>query len=259
MRVQDVVSMNAKLVPKQSVTITVVVLLLFNICLNFSYNMAAGIGALISLIFAFVFLTMIPINHILNKSIFGEYAYQYMSIPISFNKLVKGKVLAAFSYCMVSVLICILCVEFLIIYLFGTGGLISYNLLEHSIVAFINMHEMFSEALMSTEAVLFIFGTIWIAAMIESLFISAGTFYAIIIRNIIEPQREKITITIGVAAVAVIIYITFTFLCVWIPGLFFKNDLAIAQMIIAGILKVGAAYGIMVHSAKLLEKKYSLN
>ena len=259
MRVQDIVSMNAKLVPKQSITITVGVLLLFNICLNFSYNTAAGIGAFISLVFAFIFLTMIPMNHIFNKSVFGEYAYQYMSIPISFNKLVKGKVLAAFNYCMISVLICILCVDFFIIHLFGAGGLISYNLLENSIVAFINMHEMFSDDWMLTETVMFIFGTIWIASMIEALFISSGAFYAVIIRNIIEPQREKVTIAIGIALAAVIIYIVFTLLCVWIPGLFFKNDLAIAQLIIAGALKAGAAYGIMVHSAKLLETKYSLN
>ncbi|MBQ3611251.1 MAG: hypothetical protein IJA01_03165 [Firmicutes bacterium] len=112
---------------------------------------------------------------------------------------------------------------------------------------------------MLTETVMFIFGTIWIASMIEALFISSGAFYAVIIRNIIEPQREKVTIAIGVALAAVIIYIVFTLLCVWIPGLFFKNDLAIAQLIIAGALKAGAAYGIMVHSAKLLETKYSLN
>lgn len=259
MRVQDVVNMNTKLVPKQSIIVTMIVIFIVNVSIQFSYVMVARIGVSVSLLFAFFFLTMIPMNYIFNKSVFGEYAYQYMSISVSFKSLVKGKVLAAFTYCMISVLIFVLCAAFFIILWFGSGGTISYSLIGNSITAFINMHEAFSENMMSTESVVFIFGTAGITVLIEALFISAGAFYAVIIRNIIEPQREKITIAIGVAFAAVLIYITFTFLCIWLPGLFFENDLTIAQLIIAGVLKLGAAYGIMMHSAKLLEEKYSLN
>lgn len=259
MKVQDVVNMNTKLVPKQSIIVTIIVILLVTVSIQFSYVLAARIGICISLIFAFFFLTMIPMNHIFNKSVFGEYAYQYMSISVSFKNLVKGKVLAAFIYSMTSILIFVLCVAFFMILWFGSGGTISYSIIGNSITAFINMHEAFSDNMMSTESVAFIFGTVPIAVVIEALFISAGVFYTIIIRNIVDPQREKISVTIGVALTAAIIYIVFTFLCIWLPGLFFKNDLTIAQLIIAGVLKVGAAYGIMVHSAKLLETKYSLN
>ena len=259
MRVQDVVNMNTKLVPKQSIIVTIIVIILVNVSIQFSYVMAARIGVSISLLFAFFFLTMIPMNHIFNKSVFGEYAYQYMSISVSFKNLVRGKVLAAFIYSMTSILIFVLCAAFFMILWFGSGGTISYSIIGNSITAFINMHEAFSDNMMSTESVVFIFGTVTIAVMIEALFISAGAFYAVIIRNILEPQREKVTVVIGVALAAVIIYIAVTFLCVWLPGLFFKNDLAIAQLIIAGALKLGVAYGIMVHSAKLLETKYSLN
>ncbi|MDO5414279.1 MAG: hypothetical protein Q4F78_02325 [Bacillota bacterium] len=198
-------------------------------------------------------------NHVFNKSVFGEYAYQYMTIPVPYIDLVKGKVITAFMYCTISVLIAVLYYDYFMIHFFNSGGSVYNDIVRVSITAFINMHEILSENMISTESVIFIFGTIYIGVMIESLLISAGAFYAIIIRNILEPQREKITVAIGVALAAVIIYIAFTFLCVWLPGLFFKNDLAIVQLIIAGVLKLGASYGIMVHSAKLLETKYSLN
>jgi len=259
MRLDDIVSMNKKLVPKPSFIITVCVAMLPIICIDFVYATGAGIGILAALMMAVIFLTAIPMNHIFNKSVFGEYAHQYMSIPVSFMELVKGKVMTAFIYCSISVLIFVIGFSFFMINTFNSGGAVYGDFIRMSAIAFINMHQAFSDNMLSTASVIFVIGTAYIGVLVEALFISAGTFYAIIIRNIIEPQREKVTIAIGVALAAVIIYIVFTFLCVWIPGLFFKNDLAIAQLIIAGALKAGAAYGIMVHSAKLLETKYSLN
>lgn len=259
MRLEDIVSMNKKLVPKPSIIITVCIAMLPIICMEFVYAAGAWIGILAALMMAVIFLTAIPMNHIFNKSVFGEYAYQYMSIPVSFMELVKGKVLAAFIYCSISVFIFVIGFSFFMINTFNSGGVVYSDFIRMSTIAFINMHEVFSDNMLSTGSVIFVIGTAYIGVLIEALFISAGTFYAIIIRNIIEPQREKITIAIGVAAAAVIVYIAFSILCVWLPGLFFKNDLAIAQLIIAAALKIGAAYGLMVYSAKLLEKKYSLN
>lgn len=259
MRLEDIVSMNKKLVPKPSIIITVCVAMLTIICIDFVYAAGAWIGILAALMMAVIFLTVIPMNHIFNKSIFGEYAYQYMSIPVPFIDLVKGKVLTAFICCSISVLIFVICISFFMINVFNSGGAAYSDFIRMSTIAFINMHEAFSDNMLSTESVIFVIGTAYIGVLVEALFISAGTFYAIIIRNIIEPQREKITVAIGVALAAVIVYIAFSFLCVCLPGLFFKNDLAIPQLIIAAALMTGAAYGLMVYSAKLLEKKYSLN
>ena len=259
MRLQDVINMNQKLVPKPSNVISVCICVLTILCIDFIHITVAWVGILIMLMLSFVFMTVIPMNYIFNKSVFGEYAYQYMSLPISHMELVRGKVIVAFMYCTISVLIVVLYFDYFMIHFFTSGGTEYGDILNMSITAFINMHEALSENMISTESLIFIFGTIYIGVMIEALFISTGTFYAIIIRNIIEPQREKITIAIGVAVVAVIVYIAFSYLCVCFPGLFFENDLAIPQLIIAAALKLGAAYGLMVYSAKLLEKKYSLN
>ena len=241
MRLEDIVSMNKKLVPKPSIIITVCIAMLPIICMEFVYAAGAWIGILAALMMAVIFLTAIPMNHIFNKSVFGEYAYQYMSIPVSFMELVKGKVLTAFIYCSISVFIFVIGFSFFMINTFNSGGVVYSDFIRMSTIAFINMHEVFSDNMLSTESVIFVIGTAYIGVMIEALFISAGTFYAIIIRNIIEPQREKITIAIGVAAVSVVVYIAFSYLCVCLPGLFFKNDLAIPQLIIAVALKIGAA------------------
>lgn len=259
MRLEDVINMNQKLVPKPSVIATICICVLTIICVDFIHITIAWLGILVALMLSFVSLTVIPMNHIFSKSVFGEYAYQYMSIPISFMDLVKGKVITAFMYCTISVLIAVIYYDYFMIHFFNSGGAAYGDIVDMSIIAFINMHEVMSENIIFTESIIFIFGTIYIGVMIESLFISAGVFYAIIIRNIIEPQREKIAVAIGIGLVAVIVYIVFSFLCVRIPGLLFENDLAIPQLIIAAILKVGGAYGFMIYSAKLLEKKYSLN
>ena len=58
MRVQDVVNMNTKLVPKQSIIVTIIVILLVNVSIQFSYVMAARIGVSISLLFAFFFFNL---------------------------------------------------------------------------------------------------------------------------------------------------------------------------------------------------------
>ena len=91
-----------------------------------------------------IFLTIIPMNYIYNKSVFGEYAYQYMCLPVSYSDLVKGKVLAAFIYCTISVFIFILCAAFFMISIFNSGGTAYGDFIEKSTIALINTHKMLS-------------------------------------------------------------------------------------------------------------------
>ncbi len=206
-----------------------------------------------------LFMAYIPLKYIFSKSLFGEEAYRYMPLPISFQSWVFAKIYSGAKSCFTTVLILILCVDFYMKFVFNSGCMAYENFITSSAVAIINVHAALSEGVMMTNSVVFIVAAVPFVAMIESVFISDVILLSVIIKNLMDPRREKPQLAIGIAIVAILVYLVASFLFIWIPGLFFANDLAIPQLIIAAALKLTAVYGLARAAEHLLEEKYSLS
>lgn len=210
------------------------------------------IGALL------VAFAVVQLDHVFSRSLFGEEAYRYMLLPISFRKMVAGKICVGVEHCCIVCILALLCAHCVLIKFFGAGGVYG-TMVEGAATGIINLHRMLSDGVMTTGSVVFLMGVSPVAALMESAFISAMILYGIIIKNLLDPRREKPQAAIGIAVAGFLIYLAANFLFLWVPGLFFKNDLAIPQLIIAAVLKLGAIYELAQGAAHLLEKKYSLN
>lgn len=220
-----------------------------------SIELAVAMIAIVTCIIA----AYIPLKHIFSKSLFGEEAYRYMMLPISFKAWVFAKIYSGAKSCFATVLILMLCIYYFMIWFFNSGGTEYGEFVTNSAVALLNAHAALSDDIMTTNSVIFIIAAFPITAMLESAFVSAVILSGVVIKNLMDSRREKPQLAIGIGIVAILVYLVASFLFIWIPGLFFKNDLAVPQLIIAAGLKLTAAYGLARCAEHLLEKKYTLN
>jgi len=260
MNLKTVIDLNIDLAPKAPMAISMSVGFIGAVIATQSFGTStAGMVIYLFLIAWIMVFAIIPLNHVFSRSLFGEEAYRYMLLPVSFRKMVIGKICAGAEHCSVFCILTVLFSYYTLIKFFGTGGDEYGIMIVDVAAALINLHHMISDNVMTTAAVMFIIGAAPIAALLESVFISAMILNGVIIKNLMDPRREKPLIAIGIAIVALLGYLAVSLLFIWVPGLFFQNDLAIPQLIIAAILKIGAIYGMARSAAHLLEEKYALN
>ena len=219
----------------------------------------AGIVLTLATLVLCLLLAYIPMKHVFSKSLFGEEAYRYMTLPISFRVWVMAKICSVTRALCTAVMILMLCGGYYIIAMFGAGTSGYNDLLALMASAMMNMHAAMSGGILTTSAVFFILISAPIAALVESFFISAMILYGVIVKNLLDPRREKPQTAIAIAIIGILVYPAVSFICVWLPGLFFQKDLAIPQLIIAAVLKLAFTYALARDAANLLEKKYALN
>lgn len=259
MKLQKAISLNDDMIPDLPAIISIAVVASAWAILVMDLPNSIDIAVTMVATVMCLLMAYIPLNHIFSKSLFEEEAYRYMVMPVSFQVWVIAKVYSGAKSCTASIWTLILCADFYMKFVFNSGGLSYESFFVSSAVAIINAHAALSDGVMMTNSVVFIIAASILAAMIESAFISAMILNGVIIYNLFDPRREKPQVVIGIAIVGILLYLAANLLYIWAPGLFFKNDLAIPQLIIAAGLKLGTIYGLARGAAHLLEKKYSLN
>lgn len=260
MNLKTIIDLNIDLAPKAPMAISMAVGFIGAVITTQSFGTSTvGMVIYLFLIAWIMVFAVIPLNHVFSRSLFGEEAYRYMLLPVSFRKMVIGKILAGAEHCSVFCILTVLFSYYILIKFFGTGGDAYGTMIADVATALINLHHMASDSVMTTVSVVFIIGAAPFAALLESVFISAMILNGVIIKNILDSRREKPQIVIAIAIAGFLIYLVANLLFIWVPGLFFKNDLAIPQFIIAAGLKLAATYGLARSAAEILEKKYSLN
>ena len=217
----------------------------------------------LAILLVFLMLDMVVIvipslKSIFYKSMFGEEAYTYMSVPVSFRKLAAAKVVSGTAQCAGVCLFMVLCIYYFMMQFFTPADPGYMDLLDRAAYTMIDAHSTLSDGEMTTASVIFIICTIFITIMVEGVFISAVIFCTVIIRNTTEVGVNSIIFSIIAAMAAIAAYGALTFLFLWLPGLFFESQLAIPQIVIAWLLKIAATYGLVRYSSNLLEKYYSL-
>lgn len=259
MDLRRIIDLNMDLAPKAPTAISVASSFL-GAAIGIQLFRTSTVGLIICLIIVVWTLaySVIPLNHVFSRSLFGEEAYRYMLLPISFRKMVVSKICVGVEHCCIFCILALLYAYCVLIKFFGAGGVYS-SVVEGTATGIINLHHMISDGVMTTGSVVFLMGASPVAALIESAFISAMILCGVIIYNLFDPRREKPQAAIGIAIAGFLIYLAANFLFIWAPGLFFKNDLAIPQLIIAAGLKLGAIYGLARGAAHMLEEKYALN
>ena len=259
MKLEDVIKINDDMKPAHLNSF------LLWACVLLGVMMAFGMGNTISIVITLAVLALcilmayISLKHIFGKSLFGEEAYRYMMLPVSFRVWVMAKICSSVNSCCTVMLILMLCGCCYINVMFGAGTTGYPSPWASMAAAMINAHAAMSDGIITTSAVVFMLASAPIAALIESFFASALILYGVIIKNLMDPRREKPQIAIAIAITGLLAYLAAGFICIWLPGLFFRNDLAIPQLVIAAALKLAVTYALARDAANLLEKKYALN
>lgn len=220
---------------------------------------AIGVALYLTGLVAMLMWTVVSMNHIFQKSMYGEDAYRYMSLPVSFRTLATGKLCAAATQCTAAFLVAFLCLDYFMIRTFGSGASDSYDAIQATVIALINLHSQILGGTMTTACVIFIIAVAPTVDVIESFFLCAVVQLGVIIRNLMDPQQQKPQVAVFMTVLMIILYGTVTVIFLWLPGLIFVGSIAIPQLLIAMALKAAGTLALLQSSVRLLEKKYALS
>lgn len=259
MKLKAVINLNMDMAPQPAAVMAVLGGITAVVIGARIYATLVGLAIYMIILTVFMVFAMISLRHVFSHSMFGAEAYRYMVLPISFRQMVTGKICIGAVHCCAVCLMMMLLWNYCLIYYFGVGGSEFRDGVVATAAALIHFHNTVSDGVITTNSVVLISGATPVAALLDSFFISAMVLFAVIIRNLLDPQRSSPQTAVAVAIAAILIYVTANIVFLWLPGLFFKNDLAFPQLIIAVLLKTAATGMLARGAARLLEKKYALH